>query len=400
MSDSGSQNIEEAMKRFEDFKKVLKEPNILVYVTLTIVGVIIFSLFFWIYSTIQLKQQACKNLEILYKNENYNTMNLFSGPDNNNSGGKIKDVFPDEYKNKNKGILRNFYVKSAFNCCCGDGYKNNFVNICALERAITEGYRFLDFEIYSFGDEPIVAASTANNNSIKETYNALKFQEVLKVLNEKVFNSTNGQGGVTDPCFLHFRIMSENTKIFDKMADYIQSEINPEFLIHNNSPAEIIIKDIKTCYNKFIFIFNANPSNNILNGTKLENYINLKSGSQEVKLYRFSQIDSFGENSNILKNQAKPGMVIVIPDNDNKPYNYDAYIGLQNGCQFNCMKLQFYDNNLMAYNNFFKDNYNASYILKNENVRDDLLEDHIAQSTTPPYSITPGQAVGGSFGTD
>ena len=95
MPDSGNENIEAAIKTFENFKSVLKEPNILVYVTLTIVGVIIFSLFFWIYSTIQLKQQACKNLEILYKNENYNINPIFSGPDNKNPGsGKIASDLP------------------------------------------------------------------------------------------------------------------------------------------------------------------------------------------------------------------------------------------------------------------------------------------------------------------
>ena len=399
MPDSGNENIEAAIKTFENFKSVLKEPNILVYVTLTIVGVILFSLFFWIYSTLQLKQQACKNLEILYKNENRNINPIFSGPNTQSPGsGLISSSLPAEYSSNLSGILRNFYVKSAFNCCCGDGYKNNFVNICALERAITEGYRFLDFEIYSFGDEPIIAASTANNNSIKETYNALKFKEVLKILNEKVFNTANGQGGVTDPCFLHFRIMSENTNIFDKMADYIESEINSEFLIQNSSSSEIIISKLSSCYNKFIFIFNAHPSNNIFNGTKLEKYINLKSGTSDVKLYRFTSIFSFGKDSAILQNQARPGLVIVIPDNDNKEYNYDAIYGLLNGCQFNCMKLQFYDNNLMAYDNFFKDNHNLSFVLKNPSIRKDLIPTHEAQEAPAVSNIEASGLLQGTTG--
>ena len=72
------------------------------------------------------------------------------------------------------------------------------------------------------------------------------------------------------------------------------------------------------------------------------NYIDLVKYLVLVKTRQFYRIK---------QNQA---LVIVIPDNDNKEYNYDAINGLLNGCQFNCMKLQFYDNNLMAYNNFLK----------------------------------------------
>ena len=51
-----------------------------------------------------------------------------------------------QIKNGLTNKLINYHVKSAYNCCCGDGYKNNFVAICALEKCIAIGCRFLDFD--------------------------------------------------------------------------------------------------------------------------------------------------------------------------------------------------------------------------------------------------------------
>ena len=41
--------------------------------------------------------------------------------------------------------LRNFYIKTALNCCCLGEWKNSYVDMSALEYAIAQGYRCLDF---------------------------------------------------------------------------------------------------------------------------------------------------------------------------------------------------------------------------------------------------------------
>ena len=51
-----------------------------------------------------------------------------------------------------------------------------------IKKCIFQGVRCLDFEIYSYNDEPIIAASTANNNSIKETYNFIKLNKALEII--------------------------------------------------------------------------------------------------------------------------------------------------------------------------------------------------------------------------
>ena len=45
--------------------------------------------------------------------------------------------------------LKEFYVKSAYNCCALGKLKYDYVDICALKYCIKHGARCLDFEIYS-----------------------------------------------------------------------------------------------------------------------------------------------------------------------------------------------------------------------------------------------------------
>ena len=32
--------------------------------------------------------------------------------------------------------LRDFYIKSAYNCCCGGKFKNDYVNICMIHEVM------------------------------------------------------------------------------------------------------------------------------------------------------------------------------------------------------------------------------------------------------------------------
>ena len=62
------------------------------------------------------------------------------------------------------------------------------------------------------------------------------------------------------------------------------------------------------------------------------------------------------------------------------------------------MKLQFYDNNLMAYDNFFKDNHNLSFVLKNPSIRKDLIPTHEAQEAPAVSNIEASGLLQGTTG--
>jgi hypothetical protein len=126
---------------------------------------------------LDLEKRTCTKLEKYYKK---NIGQSYFTSANTVEASSATDLTTTKFDVSNS-IFKNYYVKSAYNCCCGDGYKNNFVAICALEKCIALGCRFLDFEIYSYNNEPIIAASTANSNYIKETYNSLLLEEASVV---------------------------------------------------------------------------------------------------------------------------------------------------------------------------------------------------------------------------
>lgn len=354
---------------------------------LIIISLIIILLVTWIYKTLGLKEESCKKLEIIYQNNSFQTKSFIM---NNNISARKDNNSSNYFDIQYECLLKNYYVKTAYNCCCADGYKNNFVSECALIKCINLGARCLDFEIYSYNGEPIVAASTANNNSIKETFNYLKLSHVFDILNSQSFSDVH-TSCFNDPMFLHFRIMSENKTIYDKMGTYIKDNLDKDnrYLLDENKYNYLHIQSDKlltthiTSYDlkkKFIIMVNT-KNNNLMDNSKLKKYVNLRSGSKNMKLLRYENVVAMGNNNPILIDDSKTSLIMVLPNLNNSLENYDPVLPQVNGCQFIGMKFQNLDNNLYAYLKQFKDYGSFSFILKPSVLR--LDENQPIQGSQP-----------------
>ena len=318
------------------FDKLIGGENNVVIITFIIIFFILFSVLSWIYNTLSNKSRSCVRINSIYKEGN----DLRTDAAALKHEGAEKDI-----------LVKNFFIKTAYNCCCVDGYKNNWVDGCALRKCIYQGARCLDFEIYSYNNDPIIAASTANNNSIKETYNFMKFQDVLNIIkNENHSNKIDNHG---DPLFLHFRIMSDNINIYKKMAILIKS-----VLFNNNDQnrnrcnikeKNLVMSNINELQNRYIIMVNAKNYVNVQQ-TDLIDYVNLQSGGPNLGLLRYQTLLAAGDNNALLKAQTKRSLFIVLPDLNNSIENYDWTKAYNNGCQFIAMKFQNVDNQLIHYN--------------------------------------------------
>lgn len=331
--------------------QLMGSENNVVIISFVIIFFILFSVLSWIYNTLSNKSRSCIRINSLYKEDN----------------DLRTDVAALKHEGAEKDILvKNFFIKTAYNCCCVDGYKNNWVDGCALRKCIYQGARCLDFEIYSYNDEPIIAASTANNNSIKETYNYMKFQDVLNIITKE--NNSNNIDNASDPLFLHFRIMSDNINIYKKMATLIKS-----VLFNNNDQnrnrcnikeEKLVMSNINELQNRYIIMVNAKNYVNVQQ-TDLIDYVNLQSGGRNLGLLRYQTLLAAGGNNALLKAQTKRSLFIVLPDLNNNIENYDWTIAYNNGCQFIAMKFQNVDNQLIHYNKImFIDNRHRAIVLK------------------------------------
>jgi hypothetical protein len=319
------------------------------YITLVIIIFILFFLFIWIFTRLSLKDKSCEKL-----NKYWPTLtNISYLADVNTTKVEARDAFDGSHCK-----LINFNVKSAYNCCCGDGYKNNFVALCALEKSIANGCRFLDFEIYSYNNEPIVAASTANNNYIKETYNSLLLEDVLSTIKEKAFSLTS-TNCANDPLILNFRVMSTNLTMLKYMGDLLEKYLkssNQGFTIETKKDNMLLNTRMIELFKKVIIICDFNPLPTIISNPDLKNlkrFVNLTAKGTHCNTFRYNQIISKKGSASFLT-ETKSKYVIVLPNLDNSIINFDPTLAFTTGCQAICMKHQNIDNNLLAYNKKFK----------------------------------------------
>ena len=191
------------------------------------------------------KISGCKNLDCLEPIENTYEYNISI---NNNEKCRSKYIdwttsgyddakecyqrIRDEIEPTNSNVrkrrifnlrLRDFFIKSAFNCCASGNLKNDYVNIESMNLAIKLGCRFLDFEIYTINGEPAVAVST-NRDSFhyKESFNHLSFDLVMKNTRERAM-TPKGCKNYTDPLILHLRIKTAQATTYKKIATILRN---------------------------------------------------------------------------------------------------------------------------------------------------------------------------------
>jgi hypothetical protein len=137
----------------------------------------------------------------------------------NNKCDVINQLDYDEFKVPDiSGIpIKELVFKSAYNCCCIGGMKNDYVDLCALKNCYRAGVRVLDFQIFSLNNNPVISASTVNQNEYKELYNYLSFTETMNHINYTFLNSASHPNN-NQVLFLNFRVNSNNIDIYNQMA--------------------------------------------------------------------------------------------------------------------------------------------------------------------------------------
>jgi len=290
--------------------------------------------------------------------------------------------------------LRNFYIKTALNCCCLGEWKNNYVDTVALRSAIADGYRCLDFEIYSEDNKPVVAASTKSSFNYKETYNSIPFLEAMTVVAQ---NATTKAPNGTDPLFINLRIKSNNAKIVPDMVAAINAQfgsmlLGPEYnyLYAGNNLGQV---PMSTFQNKAVIM--ADISNPMCTDKDLPLFqlINVGSNSPFLHQLQYEMGVKNTPDMDALIDHNKKNMSIVFPD---APFNENANFNVAKafGCQLVGMMPQVKDVNLELYNKAFND-AGSAFILKPP----ELCYQQVVIETPPPQDPALSLA-GRNYSTD
>ena len=345
MSETATNPINNALSGMKDLKEDFISKMILGFILLLVILMIVYI----IYLT-KLSSKECD-----YMNDIYGSLN-----------GNIRSINSSDPDCS--GNLNEYYIKTAYNACSGGSYKNDVVEICNLKAVLKQGVRGLDFEIYSIDNNPVVSTSTADNYYIKETYNSVKFSEVMTTIQNYAFSASTAPNP-TDPILIHLRFMSNNQEMYTNLANIFKSydsillgkEYSYETSGHNLGGEPLL-----NFMNKVILIFDR-TNTAFLENKDLMEYVNMTSNSIFMRAYSYYDVKN-NPDLEELREYNKRNMTIVFPDVGSNPVNPNGVLSRDAGCQMVATRYQTVDNYLIQNTSFF-DNCGYAFCLKPEDLR-------------------------------
>jgi len=310
---------------------------------------IIVSVILWIIGKLRLDKKNCRFMNSLYQDF---PLIASINPSSDQFGLNVRD----------------YYVKTAYNCCSAGKYKNDFVNTCALIDCIKQGVRCLDFQIFSLNNQPVIAVSTQPDFYLKETYNTVLFSDAMEIVADYAFSGSTCPNP-NDPLFIHLRIMSNNVIIYNKLSDIISNTLENRILGKNYSyesgGLNFGATPLLQLLGKVILI--VDKSNPLFESTELDEFVNIASNSVYMRSLRFHDVKYTPDMQELIEFNKK-NMTICIPDVSQETDNPSASLAMKYGCQFVGMSFQNFDSNMEFYDETF-DDAGSAFVLKPAELR-------------------------------
>jgi hypothetical protein len=338
------QNITNAVKNLTQ----MKESTTVVVISCIIFLIILISFLCYFYYN-GLRGRECKNINKIYGDLN----------------GKIRSI--DETDQFNY-TFKDYYIKSAYNCCSGGNYKNDFVDTCNLKSLLKQGIRGLDFEIFSINDGPVVATSTSDSYYVKETFNYVNFVDVMNILRDYAF-STSTAPNSNDPIIIHLRIKSTNQAMYQNFAKLLENYdsilLSKDYDSENNG-TNFGNVPLKNLLGKVIIIVDRSNIS-FLECPEFYRFVNMTSNSVFMRALHYYDIKFTPDMTELIEFN-KQNMTIGMPDKGSNPENPSSLVMREMGCQLLAMRYQTIDVNVEE-NDIFFDEKGYAFVLKPDNLR-------------------------------
>jgi hypothetical protein len=345
----------------------MKSSSSTFIISILILLVLAVTIYYAIYYR-NLQKNECKNMTELYGDLN----------------GKIISIRP--HMPKFQYTFKDYYIKSAYNACSGGDYKNDYVDTCILTNILKQGIRGLDFEIFSVDDDmPAVATSVGDSYFIKETFNYIKFSDIMQIINNYAFAQSTAPNPV-DPIILHLRFKSSNQNMYKNMAKILESYSN--ILLGKEYSYEYQGKNLGNVkltelLGKVIIIVDKN-NDSFMESQEFYEYVNMTSNSVFMRALNYYDI-AYTPDMNELIEYNKLNMTIGMPDKGSNPANPSSVLMREMGCQMLGMRYQEIDINIEE-NDIFFDEGNSAFVLKPENLRYKPVEIELPAPQNPELS--------------
>ena len=343
--------------------KNIKEKYIVIVLTIMIVGILV-SLVIFYYRIFTLESRKCDENDSMYPSVNSHIRSI------NNS-----DTF--------KYMFRDYYIKTAANCCSVGKIKNGMVSTCALRNVIKDGVRGLDFEIYSVDNQPVVGTSTLDKYTVKEVYNRVYFKDAMGVIINYAF-SRGSCPNPDDPIVIHFRFMSKNREMYENMAAILQehaSKLLPGQTYGNENYyrnfGEVPLLRLKGK----IIIAVCNENRFYRDVPNFFKFVNISTGAMFMRYLTNEKMRNVPSLAELIKYNKK-NMTIVVPDRQDGAPNPGSVASRKMGIQMTALQYQKDDTSLQEMRQFFN-RANTAFVLKPEELR------YVQRYIPPPKKQDP-----------
>ena len=295
------------------------------------------------------------------------------------------------------GHVRDYYIASSYNSCCGGDFQDDYVSFVPLKEVIFHGARVLDFEIFAVDEEIVVAASPSDSFYIKGTYNSLPLggpKGVLAYVNSHAFS--NGTcPNPEDPLFVHLRIKSDKKDIYHKLTKYVREAFPGKLLDatygfegRSDAPGggkNIAQQPLLDFRGKVIIV--CDQLNNNYRGTPFEELINISGNSAYFKEQRNYNVQ-YTYNPESMESFNKKNITLSMPDISALNDNVNAALHMSYGVQMVCMSYQKMDDNMEHYLDKFN-SAGTAFILKPKHLRYFPITIPIPPAQNPQLSYAP-----------
>jgi hypothetical protein len=326
----------------------LKESTAVLLITVITLMIILIALIYYFYYS-RKKSNNCKTMDAIYGDSN----------------GKIQSIDDSEQFNY---TFKDYYIKSAYNCCSGGNYKNDYVDLCVLKDLLKQCIRGLDFEIFSIDDQPVVATSTSDSYYVKETFNYINFVDVMNVIRDYAFSTSTAHNS-SDPIIIHLRIKSTNQNMYQNFAKLLENY--DSILLSKDYDSEYYGKnfgnvELRKLMGKVVIIVDRS-NNSFLECQEFYKFINMTSNSVFMRALHYYDI-KYTPDMNELIEFNKQNMTIGMPDKGSNPDNPSSIVMREMGVQLLAMRYQKIDTNIEENDILFDENGYA-FVLKPEKLR-------------------------------
>jgi hypothetical protein len=342
--------------------KNIKEKYIVIVLTIMIVGILI-SLIIFYYRIFTLEERKCDENDEMYSSINPSIRSI-------NNSANFKFMF------------RDYYIKTAANCCSTGNMKNSMVSTCTLRNVIKDGVRGLDFEIYSVDNKPVVGTSTIDKYTVKEVYNSVHFKDAMGVINNYAF-SRGSCPNPEDPIIIHLRFMSKNREMYENMAEILKEYEHKllgsryQFENHYENFGETPLLKLK---GKIVIVV-CNENRFYRDVKPFYKYVNVASGAMFMRFLTNDKMRNVPSLAELIKYNKK-NMTIVVPDRQDGAPNPGSVASRKMGIQLTALQYQKNDTSLQEMRQFFN-RANTAFVLKPEELR------YVQRYIPPPKKQDP-----------